>query len=611
MFSMNLNQLLPPLPQQAELVTFLVKINGKPIPDIVPVKSISVSRAANRIPSAILTILDGQVATQEFPASDADLFSPGQSIEIQAGYHGQNNTIFKGLVIRHTLRITQNGHSYIEVECKDEAVKLTVGRKNKYFFSQKDSDVIESILRPKVKADVQPTSVIHKEMVQYYATDWDFIVSRADANGLLVLTNDGNVTVKKPDFSQEPKFPLNYGSSIFEFEAEMDARDQYPTSETTTWSPADQDVLKATPGGGGAFGSFSAPSIPGASVLSGAAGALGLNLPGVAPNTDYTQVLGLDNMPLQHVGNFSGEEAQAWAAAQMTKSELAKKRGRVKFDGVADIKPGECISLIGVGQRHSGKVFVTAVLHEIGDGMWYTHVQFGLAQRWFTQEFDDVTDQPAAGLLPAVHGLQIGVVTRLQNSPADTEFRIQVRLPLVNPQGEGVWTRLAAQDAGNNRGAVWRPEIGDEVVVGFFNDDPRQAVVLGALHSSAHPAPIPADDQNNEKGWITRSDMKLVFNDDDKSIIIQTPKGKKVTIDEKSDKIHLEDEHQNKILMDKNGIVIESSKDLTLKAVTDVKIEGVNIEQKAKASYKVESQGQAQLQATADMVVKGTFVRIN
>jgi Rhs element Vgr protein len=331
----------------------------------------------------------------------------------------------------------------------------------------------------------------------------------------------------------------------------------------------------------------------------------------LAPNTDYSRVLGLESLPLQHIGAFSGEEAQAWAAAQMTKSELAKNRGRVKFDGVADIKPGDCISLQGVGKRHSGKVFVTAVVHEIGDGMWYTHAQFGLSQRWFAQEFEDVTDQPASSLLPAIHGLQIGIVTQINGSPSDTEFRIQVRLPMVNPQGDGLWTRLATQDAGNNRGAVWRPEIGDEVVVGFFNDDPRQAVVLGCLHSSKNPAPIPADDKNHEKGWVTRSNMKMVFNDDEKSIVIETPKGKKVTIDEKSDKILLEDQHKNKIVMDKNGIVIESSKDLTLKAAKDVKMEGTNIQQKAQATYKAESQGQAQLQATADMVIKGTFVRIN
>jgi uncharacterized protein involved in type VI secretion and phage assembly len=605
------SQLSPPLPKKTDLVTFLVKVNNLQIPETVHVRSVSVSRFANRIPYALIQISDGDVASQSFPSSDLDLFSPGNDIEIQAGYNGDNKTIFKGIIVRHAVTIPQNTSCRIEIECKDKAVKLTQGRKNKYFFNQKDSDIIEDILRTKVQTAVESTSVTHKEMVQYYATDWDFVVTRAEANGMLVLTENGKVYVKKPDFTQEPKFPINFGTSLYEFEAEMDARDQYPTAEVSTWAPADQQVQKITPGGSGGLGGVSAPSVPAGGALSSATAAAGINLPGNPPNTDYTAVMELQHIPLQHGGALTREEAQNWAEAQMTKRELAKKRGRVKFDGVADIKPGECISLKGVGLRHSDKVFITAVTHEIGEGVWYTHAQFGLSQRWFAQEFDDIIDEPAGSLLPAVHGLQIGIVTRLKSSPADPEFRIQVRLPMVNSQGEGVWTRLAAQDGGNNRGAVWRPEIGDEVVVGFFNDDPRQAVVLGALHSSKNPAPIPADDKNHEKGWVTRSAMKMVFNDDDKSLIIQTPNGKKVTVDEKADKIQLEDEHSNKIIMDKNGIVIESSKDLTLKAAKDVKMEGINIEQKAQATFKAESQGQAEIKATADLVVKGTFVRIN
>lgn len=613
MLDFNPTQLLPPLPDRTDLVSFRIKVNGTPIPDAVMVKGISVTYTANRVPYAIVTILDGDVASQRFESSDMDIFSPGSEIEIQAGYHGDNKAIFKGLIVRHTLKIPQNGASCIEVECKDKCSKLTVGRKNKYFFNQTDQAIIEDILRGKVRSQVESTSVRHKEMVQYFSTDWDFIVTRAEANGMLVLAKEGQVAVKKPNFTQSTKFSVVYGTGIYEFEAAMDARDQYPDAKTFTWNPADQAVQQASPsgGGGGLGGSLGGGLSSAASTATSAASAIGLSVPGVPPNTNYTKVMGLSHYPLQHAGNFTAEEAQQWAKAQMTKSDLAKKRGRVKIDGVADIQPGDCIELQGVGQRHSGKVYVTGVAHAIAQGAWFTQLQFGLSQRWFAQEYDDVTEVPASGLLPAVHGLQIGIVTKLENSPADKEFRVQVRLPLVNPQGTGIWTRLAAQDAGNKRGAIWRPEIGDEVVVGFFNDDPRQGIVLGALHSSKNAAPLPAKDTNHEKGWVTRSDMRLIFNDDKKSLTIQTPGGKKVIIDEDSDKIQIADEHNNKITMDKDGIKIESAKNMTLKAAQNLNIEAANISQKAQASFKVESQGQAQLNATGDMVVKGTFVRIN
>ena len=611
MVDISPSQLIPPGSERVNLVSTQIKVNGAPVPDTVIPFSIRVSRCANRIPFAVLTFLDGDVAKQVFPISDLDLFSPGNPIEIHAGYHGDNKLVFKGIIVRHSMRVLQNNAPFIEIECKDEAVKMTVGRNNKYYFNQSDSDILEEILRNrKLTPDVKSTGKKHPEMVQFYATDWDFLNTRAEANGMLVLVKDGGVKIAPPDFDQKQKFPLQYGVNIFEFEAEMDARDQYPTSKAYAWNPDDQKVQETEPSGGGS-GSFNAPKPP--SALSQAAStvgsAVGVRVSGIPPNTDYTKVLGIEHLPLRHTGSLSQEEAQNWAAAQMTKSKLAKSRGRVKFQGVSDVYPGDVIKLEGVGLRHSGNVLLTAVTQEISEGMWYTHAQFGLPQRWFASEYEDVQDAPAAALLPAVHGLQIGVVTSLAGDP-DNAHRIQVRLPMVDDRGEGMWMRVACQDAGKNRGSFWRPEIDDEVIVGFLNDDPREAIILGMLNSSAKPAALPDTDENHKKGWITRSDMRMIFDDDKKSLTVTTPGGKKIVIDEDADKIHFEDEHGNKITMNADGITLESAKNMTLKAQQDLKIEALNISQKAQSGFKAEGT-QTQISASADMTVKGGIVKIN
>ena len=99
-------------------------------------------------------------------------------------------------------------------------------------------------------------------------------------------------------------------------------------------------------------------------------------------------------------------------------------------------------------------------------------------------------------MLPAIGGLQIGVVSQLQDDP-DGEDRILVQIPIIDNQEQGIWCRVSSLDAGDSRGAYFRPEIGDEVIVGFINEDPNDAVVLGMLHSSAKPAPITASDSYN------------------------------------------------------------------------------------------------------------------
>ena len=195
---------------------------------------------------------------------------------------------------------------------------------------------------------------------------------------------------------------------------------------------------------------------------------------------------------------------------------------------------------------------------------------------------------PKAGaLVPGVNGLQIGVV--VSNEDPDGEHRVQVRMPLVSADSD-TWARVASIDAGDDRGFFFRPEIGDEVVLGFLNDDPRQAVILGMLHSSAKAAPLQGSDDNHEKVYQSRAKMKLYFNDDKKVIQIETPAGNKITLSEDDKSIKIVDQTGNKIEMTADSIKMEAVKALELKAGTDLKLEsGKSFSMKGGTELKLES----------------------
>src|SRR6185437_373730 len=95
------------------------------------------------------------------------------------------------------------------------------------------------------------------------------------------------------------------------------------------------------------------------------------------------------------------------------------------------------------------------------------------------------------------------------------------------------------------RGTFFRPEIGDEVVVGFLSEDPRHPVVLGMLHSSAKPAPESAKDANDRKGYVSREKMQLIIDDKKKSIVCGTPAGNTMTLSEDDKGITLKDQNGN------------------------------------------------------------------
>jgi uncharacterized protein involved in type VI secretion and phage assembly len=212
--------------------------------------------------------------------------------------------------------------------------------------------------------------------------------------------------------------------------------------------------------------------------------------------------------------------------------------------------------------------------------------------------------------LPAVSGLQVGTV--VSNEDTSGEHRVRVRLPLVNMEEDGIWARVASLDAGKERGFFFRPEVGDEVVVGFLEDDPRRAVILGMLHSSANAVPLPGSNDNHEKGYQSRSKMRLYFNDDKKLVLLETLEGNKITLSEGDKAVTIQDQNGNKIEMTESGITIEAAKALELKAGTEIKLtSSTSFNIKSEADLKMEGAKGVELTSSAVTKIKGSIINLN
>lgn len=575
--------------------SFTVMIDNVAINPAYEITSIAVLKEINRVPTAKIVFRDGEAASKNFEVSNSNDVIPGKKIVIQFGRDGQNQQVFKGIITKNAIKIKENGNTELHIECKDESVKMAVGRKSRYYENVKDNQLFDELIGryPGLSADAQTTTLTHKELVQHHISDWDFMLLRAEANSMLVHVNDGKIKIAKPDTSAAPALQVTYGSSVLEFEAEMDARTQWKNVEASSWDYANQDLFKAD------------------------TSSVSFTEHGNIPGADLAETIKLDKYLLHHSGHLPEQELQDWANGVMLRSRLAKIRGRARFEGYAELKTGDMVKLEGVGDRFKGKALVTAVRQEMGNGVWDTHIQFGLDPHPYAFLHEDMNDASAAGLMGAVRGLQIGKVVQLQNDP-DGEERILVRMPVIDNTAQGIWTRVASLDAGASRGAFFRPEIDDEVIVGFINDDPRDAVVLGMLHSSARPAPISAQDVNHEKGFTTRSSMHLSFNDNTKTITIDTPAGNKITMDEQGMKIEIKDQNNNKLTMDATGIKLESplnveikaGVNLTLAAGAMLSIGGASLGVKADGSVSVEG-AVAKFAAQGITEISGSLVKIN
>lgn len=583
---MTASRLLP-IKQNTDIVTYTILINGESISRAYNILSVLVNKEVNRIPYARITLSDGDPAAGDFAISNEATFIPGNDIEILGGYHFKEETIFKGIITKHSIKI-RNNYSQLIVDCKDQAVKMTIGEKSKFFSEKTDKDIIEEILKDYVdlESEIEDTTFQHKELVQYNVTDWDFIISRTDAAGQICIVDNGKLTTLKPSISDDPVASPLFGATILEFDAEMDVRNQVKSIKMSAWDFVDQEIVEAT------------------------AAEPDWEENGDVNSARLADAIGPEIQQFNHSGPLATDELQSWADARLLRNRMSKIRGRVKFQGMASVKPGITLELAGVGNRINGKVYVTGVRHELSNGNWVCDAQFGMTPEWHTKQFE-VSCPPASGLIPSIKGLHIGLVSHLQDDPLG-ENRIQVKIPTISTEEEGIWARIATLDAGKERGTFFLPELSDEVIVGFINDDPRHAVILGMLHSSGKPAPLTASDDNNQKGIFSREKLKILFDDEKKSISIETPGGRKIIMDDENGNISLEDKRGNKIILDDNGITIDSAGELSIKAAKDIKAEGkMNVNLKASMNLKAEGTAGAEISSSATAVLKGSIVQIN
>ena len=421
-----------PLPATGDLATFSIKVDGEDVSPETQIGNIIVRHEYNKISSATLVILDGDVAQQDFAISNSDVFIPGKEVEILAGYHSNESSIFKGFIVAQGLKVRRNKPSQLVVECKDKMLHSIGTRKSRYYVEMSDSDIIEEIAGEYgVETDIESTSVGHAEMVQFGCSDWDFVLTRAEANGKLVLTDNGKLIVKAPAASGSADLSLSYGATLMEFEASMDARNQFPSSKSMSWDYAEQARIEEE------------ADDPGLEE----AGNLSTNE--LAGSNEY------ESHTLFHSGKVVDEELKAWADARLYRSRLAKILGRARCQGNSEIFPGGTLGLTGVGDRYNGNHLVTSIRHQLDADNWVTDIRFGMPMEWLADK-QDVTAKPAAALLPAVSGLQIGICKQIGEDP-DGEDRILVVLPIIDPDGDGVWARIATLDAGENRGSFSVP----------------------------------------------------------------------------------------------------------------------------------------------------------
>jgi len=189
-----------------------------------------------------------------------------------------------------------------------------------------------------------------------------------------------------------------------------------------------------------------------------------------------------------------------------------------------------------------------------------------------TDLHDAVADSRVArGYGGLFYGVYTALVTDIKDP--DGQGRVRVKLPWSpDPSGKAyeAWARLNVFMAGNDRGAWFVPDPGDEVLVAFEAGDARRPYVLGALWNGKDAPPESMDGaaKNARKTLRSRNGVVVTLDDTDgkETLTLTTPGGQSVKLEDGPGRVEIKDSNGNTVELSSSGITLTASAKVTVQA---------------------------------------------
>ncbi len=320
-------------------------------------------------------------------------------------------------------------------------------------------------------------------------------------------------------------------------------------------------------------------------------------------------------------------QKEATTLAEAINKDAASQSVTARGTGPGDgrLEPGTKVAVQNAGPA-SGTYLVTEVEHRYDrTGFTTTFVAGSFRREGLVDLLAAPTSEPGFTLDNVI----TGVVTNIDDP--DKLGRVKVKFPSIAEEPESEWARVVTVGGGPDRGALFLPEVNDEVLVAFERGDTRRPIVLGGLFSTKNgfPGDNPVKDGLVDVRRLTSRVGHLVELCDrsgEEYVLIQHGK-KKHSVKFENDKVDITADSvpikmsngQAFIELKANGDIVIDGKNITIKGQMDVKVEGLNVQAKAQANAGLEGgaalalkgNASADLQAGGVLNLKGAKVGIN
>jgi len=430
----------------------------------------------------------------------------GESIVVKAA----NTPIFVGVVTNVQLHREGSDFGCIIVSGYSATYRMETAHSCFSWNDRTIGDVVKKLCeQAKVQLELNPAFKETKDFIcQYEESDFDFIRRLAHQYQEWMYFDGTKLIFGKPRKLADP-IRLEYGTTLSSLDIGLQtlARSEQVFSYH---SGADREMQRMTPDlayghdklAGEAFraslGMFSKPARQHA-------------LPRISNETELV--------------NYMGRKQAA---------ETAETHYITAESQVPTLRVGSVISLYSsflervgdLSEESLGNFIIIEITHEVSQGSYY--------KNRFKAIPATIKALPSPKVRMPLAETQMATV--LSNADPEGKGRVRVRM---NWQTDGMqtgWVRVMTPDGGSssdvksNRGFVFIPEVGDQVLLGFRHGDPARPYVMGSLFNGVTGSGGFA--ANHKKSLTTRSGSTVTFDDTVHTILLQTTRANKIFIDE-------------------------------------------------------------------------------
>ncbi|MHC3369633.1 VgrG-related protein [Rhodococcus aetherivorans] len=510
--------------------------------------------------------------------------------------------------------------TFTTVRGYDASHRLFRGRHTRAFTQTTASDAAVGVARDAgiELGNITSTGTVFDHLSQCGRTDWEFLVGLARRVGFEVAVRENKLDFgpRKPaeeapqaeGTSSRDPLVLTFGTDLLRVRSVVTAAEQVAKVQVRGWDIAQKQAIVAE-----------APAETKSAVL-----------PTITP-AEVAATFGDPTYVASDVAYRTQPEADsaATALAEVIGGSFAQVEALVR--GNPKLRADKPICLANMGEPFDGKYLVTAARHRYVPGAGGYTTSLSVTGR---------EERSLFGLSSGTGGgADYGVVVAVVSDARDPEQlgRVRLTFPWLSEDYVSDWARVVQPGAGKDRGALVVPEVGDEVLVAFEQNDPNRPYVLAGLHNGIDTPDTKGPDlvdagsgAVNRRSFVSRNGHRIDLLDENgktEGILAETGDGRlRLSLDKIGTKIEIRSD--GRVLVEgTQGVVIDgadskielTSGEIVLKGKRSVKISGARGTVEADTtgvkvdgpSVKVAASATAEFKSGGPAIVSGALVKIN